>query len=153
MNMMPARILVTLDGSPLAAAAVPVAARLATGLKAEVVLLRVVPPVRRPPPPAAADLPGLIDLEERQAREELAQHQAAFAGLPVEQIVLVGDHPATEIIDWLRRHPVDFAVMATHGHSGLRQIVTGSVTEAVLRSGLAPVIAVRPVAATAGARS
>jgi nucleotide-binding universal stress UspA family protein len=36
--------------------------------------------------------------------------------------------------------------MATHGRSGLREIVHGSVAAAVLRSGVAPVLLVRPKA-------
>ncbi len=146
------RILVPLDGSELSEHAVPVAARLARALEAQVILLRVVPPPREPVPPTAGDLPPLVDLEERQADEYLRAHEAAFAGRPVERVVLVGLHPAEEIIAWIRAHPVDYVVMATHGHGGLRHIITGSVTEAVLRSGLAPVIAVRPVATSSAAR-
>ncbi|MER3421776.1 MAG: hypothetical protein C4290_15160 [Chloroflexota bacterium] len=138
------RILVPLDGSALSEHAVPVAARLARALEAAVILLRVVPPPKEPVPPTAGDLPPLVDLEERQ--------EPAFAGRPVERVVLVGLHPAEEIITWMRAHPVDFVVMATHGHGGLRHLVTGSVTEAVLRSGLAPVIAVRPVPTSSATR-
>lgn len=146
------RILVPLDGSELSEHAVPVAARLARALGAEVILLRVVPPPRATLPETAGDLPPLVDLEERQADEYLRGHEPAFAGTPVERVVLVGPHPAEEIIAWMRTHPVDYVVMATHGHGGLRHLVTGSVTEAVLRSGLAPVIAVRPVMKPSAAR-
>lgn len=150
--MKPARILVPLDGSKLSAAAVPVAAKLAVGLEADITLLRVVPPVTTESA-GTSDLPSLVDLEERRAYEELATFTPAFAGRRVQLVVLVGTRPAEEIIGWVRAHPVDFIVMATHGHGGLRHLVAGSVTEAVLRSGVAPVIAVRPsgVAAAAGA--
>lgn len=139
-----ARILVTLDGSELAAAAIPVAARLAAGLGAEVILLRVVPPPDMTKTGGPQDLPPLVDLEERQAGEELRAYASAFPGLTVSPVVLVGRRPAEEIIGWLRANRVDFVVMATHGHGGLRHLVAGSVTEAVLRSGVAPVVAVRP---------
>jgi nucleotide-binding universal stress UspA family protein len=141
------RILVTLDGSPLSEAAVPVSARLATDLSAEVILLRVVPPLGETrQSPIRGDLLPLIDLEEHQANKALGAFAREFSGLPVQCVVLVGRHAAEEIVDYLRRHSVDFVVMATHGHSGLRHLVTGSVTEAVVRSGLAPVVAVRPPA-------
>jgi nucleotide-binding universal stress UspA family protein len=146
------RILVPLDGSELSEHAVPVAARLARALGARVILLRVVPPPRVSVPETAGDLPPLVDLEERQADEYLRAHEPAFAGIPVERVVLVGPHAAEEIIAWMRAHPVDYVVMATHGHGGLRHLITGSVTEAVLRSGLAPVIAVRPVPTASTAR-
>jgi nucleotide-binding universal stress UspA family protein len=139
------RILITLDGSPLSEAAVPVGARLAAGLGAEVTLLRVVPPMgEKREGGGRGDLLPLIDLEEHQAADALAAFADAFPGLPVQRVVQVGRHAAEEIIDYLRHHPVDFVVMATHGHSGLRHLVAGSVTEAVVRSGLAPVVAVRP---------
>lgn len=138
------RILVTLDGSPLSRAALPVAARLASRLQAEVVLLRVVPPATGQPRPAPGDLLPLVDLEERQADAALQEMAAAFAGFPVARVVLVGEHPADEIVAWLRHNSVDFVVMATHGRGGLRHLLAGSVTEAVLRSGVAPVMAVRP---------
>lgn len=148
------RILVTLDGSDLSTAAIPVAAQIAHGLGAHVTLLRVVPPPRRATAPTdAGDLLSLVDLEERQAEHELRAQEAAFAGLPIERVVLVAMHPAEEIIGWLRAHPVAFVVMATHGHGGLHHLLAGSVTEAVLRSGLAPVIAVRPAHVPAGARA
>ncbi len=134
-------ILVTLDGSPLAAQAVPVAARLAEQLGAQVRLLRVTPPVDGSAP---GDLPSLVDLEERRAREDLQRQAAALGPVPVDTVVLVSASPAQEIIRYLRASPVDFVVMATHGHGGMQQLVAGSVTEAVLRSGLAPVVAVRP---------
>ena len=140
------RILVTLDGSALDAAALPVAARLATALGAEATLLRVLPPAAATAAVPADDLPPLVDLAERAADEALRTHEASFPGLRVTRVVLVGTDPAQEIIDWLRSNPVDFVVMATHGHGGVRHLLGGSVTEAVLRSGLAPVVAVRPVA-------
>jgi universal stress protein A len=141
-------ILVPLDGSELSEAAVPIAADLAAGLRAAVTLLCVVPPV----PPArqtgpAGDLPQLVDLEERRAEEILVSYATAFPGLSVECAVLVAEHAAEAIVDYVRQNPVDFVVMATHGRSGLRHLLAGSVTEAVVRSGVAPVVAVRPLAA------
>jgi nucleotide-binding universal stress UspA family protein len=128
--------------------ALPVAARLAAGLRAGVILLRVVPPVEGTP--AAGDLPAVVDLEERRAYEELYRlAEATFAGRETSAVVLVGAHPTEEIIGWVRAHAVDYIVMATHGHGGLRHLLAGSVTEAVIRSGLAPVIAVRPAAVPA----
>ncbi len=146
------RILVPLDGSDLATTAIPVAAKFAGPLGAEVILMRVIVPERSIVADAAPDLPPLADIEERRADQELQRHGAAFGDLHVTRLVLFGLHPSVEIIAWLRDHPVDFVVMATHGRGGLHHLVAGSVTEAVLRSGLAPVIAIRPaaVAAVAG---
>ena len=65
-----------------------------------------------------------------------------FPGLPVTRVVLVGIDPAWEITGWLRRHPVDFVVMAPQPKNGLRRLFSGSISEVVRQSGLASVIAV-----------
>jgi nucleotide-binding universal stress UspA family protein len=142
------RILVTLDGSALAAAAIPMAAKLASDLGAEVILLRVVEGRWWGRPRGADALPVGVEVEKREADDELRALVPAFPGLQVTCVVLAGTYAAVEIINWLRQqvHPVDFIVMATHGRGGLRRLIAGSVTEAVLRTGLAPVIAVRPPA-------
>jgi nucleotide-binding universal stress UspA family protein len=50
--------------------------------------------------------------------------------------------PAKEIIDFARRGQFDLIVMATHGRSGLQRTLHGSVTAAVIRSGVAPVLVI-----------
>jgi nucleotide-binding universal stress UspA family protein len=49
-----------------------------------------------------------------------------------------------EIVDFAREVGFDLIVMATHGRSGLSELVQGSIAEAVLKSGVAPVLLVRP---------
>lgn len=144
MEVTPRRILVTLDGSALAAAAIPVATKLAAALNAEVVLLRVIEGRWWGRPRGADNRPVKAEVETEQADTELRLHEAAFSGLQVTRVVLTGTYAAVEITGWLRRqpHPVDFIVMATHGRGGLRRLVAGSVTEAVLRSGAAPVVVI-----------
>jgi|SRR5579875_52955 len=143
MNAISPVIVVPLDGSDLSLAALPVAVRLAQALDAHVVLLQVVSPVVKAAQPAE-DLIPLIDLEERRAREGLERAAERFAPRRAELVVLVDQDPAAAILDWLRANPADYVVMATHGRGGLSRLLTGSVTEAVLRSGLAPVVVVRP---------
>jgi nucleotide-binding universal stress UspA family protein len=57
---------------------------------------------------------------------------------------VTGDHPADVIISQAKKLEPDVIVMATHGHGGLRHAIFGSVTEEVMRSGVAPVLVVRP---------
>jgi nucleotide-binding universal stress UspA family protein len=56
----------------------------------------------------------------------------------------VGDHPSQIIIERARQEAPDVIVMATHGHTGLVRSLFGSVTEDVVRSGVAPVLVVHP---------
>jgi len=56
--------------------------------------------------------------------------------------VLTG-HPADEIIGYAENENVDFILMATHGRSGIKRWVMGSVADKVLRASPVPVWLVR----------
>ena len=58
----------------------------------------------------------------------------------------VSDNAAQEIIDRAREEQVDVIVMATHSRGPLAQVLFGSTTEQVVRSGVAPVLLVHPTA-------
>lgn len=66
------------------------------------------------------------------------------AGYKVSIEVRFGD-PAEEIVACVQGQDIDLVVMATHGRTGLKRFVLGSVAEQVLRSLDVPVILVRPV--------
>lgn len=51
---------------------------------------------------------------------------------------------AKEIIELAMRDRYDLVVMATHGRSGLQETLQGSVTAEVIRSGVSPVLVIRP---------
>jgi nucleotide-binding universal stress UspA family protein len=57
--------------------------------------------------------------------------------------VIAGD-PAEAIIKFAREGGFDLIAMSTHGRSGLSEVLQGSVASAVMRSGVAPVLMVRP---------
>lgn len=52
-------------------------------------------------------------------------------------------NPAVEISEWADRHPVDLIVMGSHGHTALKGLVLGSVTQKVLAYSTVPVLALR----------
>jgi nucleotide-binding universal stress UspA family protein len=56
----------------------------------------------------------------------------------------VAGHPAQVIIERARQEAPAAIVMAAHGHTGLVRSLFGSVTDAVVRSGVAPVLVVHP---------
>jgi nucleotide-binding universal stress UspA family protein len=58
------------------------------------------------------------------------------------EIVVAEGAPATVILEAAEQQQVDGIVMATHGRSGIRRFVVGSVTERVVRSSTRPVLAV-----------
>ena len=73
----------------------------------------------------------------RAAEEHLPQ------GVPFETRVLI-DSPVAAIVDEARRCGADLVVMGTHGRTGFRRLVVGSVTESVMRMVNLPLIAVSP---------
>lgn len=73
-------------------------------------------------------------------------------GRPIHAAVHLGE-PAEEIVEFAKSEGSDVIVMATHGRSGLQETLQGSVTAAVIRSGVAPVLVVRPKGQRTGAKS
>lgn len=134
-------MLVPLDGSPLAEAILPLVATLAHRQELEIGLLRVMPST---PPPLSGDTIQVIDVMAR-LRVEIEAYLAgvaealAAAGWTVLTAVRVGD-AATEIVAAAREYDPDLIAMTTHGRSGLKQLLFGSVAEAVLRTTPVPVL-------------
>jgi nucleotide-binding universal stress UspA family protein len=131
------RILVPLDGSPLAESVLPQVVELANLRKAEVVLVRVA---------LAHNLPGgnPADAQFRAvdaAQKYLAKIEAGLAaqGITVQSVVRYG-HAAEEILDHAGTGAIDLIAMSTHGRSGIRRWVLGSVAETVARRALVPVM-------------
>jgi len=121
------RVIVALDGSPLAERALVYAVPIAVGVGARVVLLRAVG-----------------ELGERPAAEAyLAEVARAVtqAGAPVETVVGVAE-PA-RLLDAQARPERDLVVLTSHGRSGLGRWTYGRVAEEVLLGGRAPVLLVR----------
>ncbi len=65
-------------------------------------------------------------------------------GLKVETEVVIDHDVAGAIVEFARKKKFDMIAMATHGRGGLTELVQGSVASAVVRSGVAPVLLVRP---------
>jgi len=146
-------LMVPLDGSPLAEAALPIAADLATKANAHVQLVQSLPALATTMPYGYAPEIG-EDWEERTkfAQTYLAEvRQRLPAALEVETIVLRGGTTET-LVDYARNREVDLVVMSTHGRGGFRRLVLGSVADRFVRSGV-PTLLVRPNAVEAAAKS
>jgi len=66
----------------------------------------------------------------------------AVTGAGPKVTILQGD-PALLIVNFARQHRLDLIVVGTHGRTGLRRALLGSVAEAVIRSSPIPVLAAR----------
>lgn len=139
------RILVPLDGSTLAEAALAGAAELAWACSARVILLQV---VSTRFPTGNGLYPSLAHhwIEALQEGEDYLERVAArlqIRGIPVDTMVLAGPDPARTIQEVAVESDADLIAMATHGYSGLRRALLGSVTRDVIRGTRIPVLVQR----------
>ncbi len=74
----------------------------------------------------------------REQIEELMQSQS----VPWEAVVATGP-PADEIARVVQDRAIDLAISATHGRTGLKRFILGSVTERLMRSLQCPLLVVR----------
>ena len=134
------KILVPLDGSILAEAALWKAVEIADG--GTISLLRAAEAPTLP----GVDSPKAQVAAVRKAQEYLRRviKRLNSKGMSnVEGNVWCGPPPAA-IVEAAQRQKVDVIVMSTHGRSGLGRLVLGSVTESVLRGTKVPILIVRP---------
>ncbi len=82
----------------------------------------------------------VIERLQRQC-EEWAAETGAFVDA-AETAVRSGT-PREEILDYAADHDADLLAMGTHGRTGIRRYVIGSVTEHILRRAAAPVLTAR----------
>ncbi|GAB4271608.1 MAG: universal stress protein [Deferrisomatales bacterium] len=132
------KILVPLDGSPLAEGVLPQVEYLAKLTGAEVCVLRVV---------RVHTFPGVDPTEAEYALKEQAESYLAGVagrlrdkGLEVSVHLRFG-HEAEEILDQAR--DADLVAMSTHGRTGLGRWAMGGVAERVLRHCPVPVLLCR----------
>lgn len=135
------RLLVPLDGSPLAETILPVAEEWAKEEQAEVVLLRAVPAPATPGGEGTAA--EAKTLEDAEAHLATVAERLARRGIERVRWGVSHEPPAAAIIEAAAREGVDMIAMATHGRSGLSRLLLGSVAEAVVRSARVPVLLIR----------
>ncbi len=82
---------------------------------------------------------GMPDPDDRALREMLERVVPSDPQVPHEHRLLSGD-PATEIVALAESEEAELIVLATHGRTGLRRLLMGSVAEAVVRKAKCPVI-------------
>lgn len=138
------RILVPLDGSKLAEAAIPAAASLAKTLNAPVTLLHII----------EKDAPQEIHKDHHitQADEASAYLQkVAKRDFPVDTKVdshvhtaAVKDVAASIVEHAITEFQPDLIVMCTHGNSGVRELLFGSIAQQVVAQGITPLLLIKP---------
>ena len=131
------RILVPLDGSTLAEAALPPLAWLAPSESSEIVLVRACPLH----PVGAYEAAPLLPVGVDEARDylELTAARLRAEGHRVRTLVREGE-AAESILDASAEEGATLVVMSSHGRSGFARFVFGSIAEKVLRASPVPVM-------------
>jgi universal stress protein A len=144
--MLPIRtVLCPLDFSVPSYKALRSAIELASHFKAQIVLVHAVPAAPGIPADPAYAFAGPEQYAE--AVKETAEKQLAIAaqnvpaGLQSHTAVGIGD-AADEIVRLAKTEAADLIVIATHGLTGWRHLVFGSVAEKVIRRADQPVLVI-----------
>jgi nucleotide-binding universal stress UspA family protein len=145
-----ARLLVPQDGSANDAAALHTALEI-VGAQGEIVLMTVISPAERLQCDENGRVLAYLDQQEEARRVEARDYLNKIADdvrvgrspVGVKVDVRVGD-PASRIALAAIEEAADLIVMASHGRTGLRRAVQGSVAGTVLRSTPTPVLLVHP---------
>lgn len=137
-------ILVATDLSEAALACCAPIGGLARTLGARITLLHVLGgheaiPHGAPLAPALEEPASAKEVEK--ARAKLDERLPAYGeGVELSPVVISGGNTADEIVEYAEKHGADLIALATHGRTGFRHMVLGSVAEDVVRKSPIPVI-------------
>lgn len=137
-------IVVACDGSEHSLNAARVAAELAEATGHPLKLLTVFPGTRAEKLIISGVWPSDLEQEQKDFGNkafEAAKEVLSGKVEPTEQVLLRGD-PAHEIIEYLEEHPGTHMVLGRRGHSLVRSLTLGSISEKVMRHATGPVTVV-----------
>ena len=144
------KILVCLDGSKLAEQILPYAAEQATRFGSSLVLFQVVSLASVPTPTGIESIPVAVPNDQLADAEAAAKDYLDSLALPLREkglkvqcATMIG-HPAESIVSHAEENGFDLVALATHGHSGLRRLVFGSVADYVIRKAGLPILLIKP---------
>ncbi len=139
------KVLVPLDGSDLAECALPHVIRMAKeGFVKNVCILTVID-IHPSALLEGADTTAIYKAQTANSQEYLGKMRARFqaAGIEVTTEILQG--PAAQLIsEYAKEKQVELIVIATHGYSGVKRLMFGSVAFRVLHDSHVPVLLIRP---------
>ncbi len=142
---LPKKILIPIDFSESSQEALETAVQWAADLKAEIYLLHTIDLVDLYSYNVLSipvDAPALGKVLKKEAHEKLGLW-ANKISTPHHLEVSIGN-PVSEIQESIRKHSIDLVILATHGRTGLKHFLMGSVAEKVVHSASCSVLTVRP---------
>jgi len=144
-----AKMLLPLDGSPAGETAVPLVLEIAAGLKSEVTLLSVVESSQRVHTIGGLDFIRFPEQEVEKTKHDMSGYLECAVkrfrdrGIETRRELRSG-HAAEEILKSAKAAGAQLVAMSSHGKSGLREWVFGSVSNKVLHAGKTHLLLVKP---------
>jgi len=137
------KILVPLDGSDIAECVLPYVEAVAKGKnKLDVMFLYVIQPLDTPL--TKHEFRAQIESEAKAAAENYLNEliEKLTYNETVRSEVIIGEI-AESIVDYAAQNEIDVIIMATHGRSGIKRWVYGSVSDKVLHESNVPIWLIR----------
>ena len=137
------KILVAVDGSVFSDAAVDQAISLGGICNSQIFVISVVDLY----PEQMEVAPALVDKMSTEVRQHIdkAKKKIDEANIPCETIVHMGGKPHEFIVQEAKERAIDLIVMGTHGRTGIKRILMGSVAQNVIGHAPCPVLVVPTV--------
>lgn len=140
------KILVPVDFSEFSDKAVEYALELALKFAADITLLHAIVLFQDDvdEEQRLQEYESLIERREKKIKNQMIKNSQTVSdrGVAVDSVILRGISAADVILDYLDDHPCDLVVMGTHGRTGLKHLLQGSVAEKVVRLAPVPVLTV-----------
>lgn len=132
------RILCPIDFSDFNQAANEYASMLAKSCGASIVYLYVSQPQIPYDAYAYVNIESDLDADLRILKET----KPTIAGVDASHVVEYG-MASDRIVEYANHHDIDLIVIGTHGRTGLKRVLMGSVAETVVRKAECPVLAIK----------
>lgn len=139
------RVLIATDGSEAVRPAVETAIELAETHEAALHVLYIVdqPTTVSGTGEGVPGLDNLLDALEKEGQEATGEIAARADDRGIEATTAVRrGNPHDDILAYAEEHDIDVIVMGTHGRTGIKRALLGSVTEDVVRHSQIPVLTV-----------
>lgn len=142
------KILCPTDFSVPSYKALKIANDMAMHFNAEIILIHILSPVLVYPAafvtPGVMKTPALDEIDKTDmAKESLSITLKERVSNSIKSWSILGEgHPAEEIVRNAEKEKADLIVIGTHGFSGWRHLILGSVTEKVVRLATCPVLTI-----------
>ena len=143
------KILVCLDGSELAEQILPYITEQAKKCKSKVILIQAIAKpssvISGTGPVTGPALQDQIEAEDNKAIKYLSRIATKLQDeeIAVEYTTVKGA-PGNVMVEYARENGVDLIAIATHGHSGIKRAILGSVADYVIRESHLPMLVIKP---------